>query len=492
MRFTGKRHAFLAQWEIGVNAEGRILGFSARLWSDGGWSTDLSGPVLDRAMFHLHNAYAVPALRFEGRACRTHLPSATAFRGFGGPQGMLVIEDALNRVAEHLGVDPAEIRRRNLFAEGAEAPYGQVLRDVRTAPIVDALRDSSDYVARRAEIDSFNATSPWVKRGIGLQPVVFGISFTNSVLNQAGALVLVYADGSVQINHGGTEMGQGLHTKVRAVAAHVFGLPPDAVRVMTTATDKVPNTSATAASSGSDLNGQATRIACETVRERMRPIAAGLLGTDDVVFADGAVHGGGRSVAFSALAQQCWADKVSLSATGYYATPGIGYDRDRGRGTPFFYYAYGAAVTEVEVDGRTGQHGVTRIDILHDCGASLVPSIDRGQVEGAYTQGLGWLTVEEVRYDARGRGLTVGPSTYKIPACGDLPRDFRTALWPNGAQDGVIYGSKAVGEPPFMLAIGVVTALRHAIRAYGAGPISLALPATHENVLRAVHGVRAG
>jgi len=360
------------------------------------------------------------------------------------------------------------------------------------------LMASSDYQARRAVIDSENEGSPWVKRGIGYQPLKFGISFTKSVLNQAGSLVLIYADGSVQLNHGGTEMGQGLHTKMQAICADALGVPMAAVRVMDTATDKVPNTSATAASSGSDLNGQAVHEASEILRERLRAVAAQMLEIDErealaLRFSGGAVThpASARTLAFAEVTQEAWLQRVSLAATGYYRTPGVGYDHATGTGTPFYYYAYGAAVCEVEINGLTGEHRLRRVDILHDVGASLVPTIDLGQVEGGFVQGVGWLTCEEVLVTDHGYPVTVGPSTYKIPAIGDVPLDFRVALLPRAPQPGVIHGSKAVGEPPFMLAIGVVHALRHAIAGFGARQVELRLPATPEAILRAVEDQRS-
>jgi xanthine dehydrogenase large subunit len=505
MRITGKRHPFLGRYDAGFDGEGRILALRVELWSDAGFSADLSLPVLDRALFHLDNAYYVPALRFAGQACRTNLPSNTAFRGFGGPQGMVVVEDAIQRVAERLGLDPAVVRERNYYgaAPRDRAPYGEeVPFEHNRLPRIHAeLLRSSDYDARRRGIEAWNARSPWVKRGIGLQPVKFGISFTKGVLNQAGAYVLVYADGTVQCNHGGTEMGQGLHTKMRAVCAQELGVPTAAVRIMDTATDKVPNTSATAASSGSDLNGQAVREACEVLRERLRGVAAELLGlaeaqAEALRFCGGAIThpSSARSLTFAEVATAAWLRRVPLSATGFYATPGVAYDHATGSGTPFFYYAYGAAVCEVEVNGLTGEHRMLRADLLHDVGDSLVPTIDRGQVEGAFVQGVGWLTCEEVLVTADGHPVTLGPSTYKIPAVGDVPLDFRVELLQGAPQPGVIGGSKAVGEPPFMLAIAVVTALRHAIAGFGAGPgtmeVELALPATPEAILRAVERQR--
>ncbi|MCA9709445.1 MAG: xanthine dehydrogenase molybdopterin binding subunit [Myxococcales bacterium] len=500
MRITGKRHPFLGHYDAGFSAEGQLLGLRVELHSDAGYSADLSLPVLDRALFHLDNAYFVPAMRFEGRACRTHRPSNTAFRGFGGPQGMVVVEDAMNRAAERLGLDPAQVRARNYYgpAPRNRAPYGQVVpfEHNRLERIHAELLASSDYAARRAAIEAWNAGSRFVKRGIGFQPVKFGISFTKSVLNQAGAFVLVYADGTVQCNHGGTEMGQGLHTKMRVVCAHALGVPVEAVRVMETATDKVPNTSATAASSGSDLNGQAVAQACEVLRERLRGVAAGMLALSGeeaaaLRFGGGAVTHppSARTLTFAEVAQQAWLERVPLFAAGFYRTPGVGYDHATGSGTPFFYYAYGGAVCEVEVNGLTGEHRMVRADILHDVGASLVPTIDLGQVEGGFVQGVGWLTCEEVRVTDDGHPVTLGPSTYKVPAIGDVPLDLRVELLPRAEQPGVIGGSKAVGEPPFMLALGVITALRHAIGGFGAGEVQLALPATPEAILRAVTGV---
>ena len=497
MRITGKRHPFLGRYEAGFDADGMLTGLKVSLYSDAGWSADLSLPVLDRALFHLDNAYFVPTLRFEGLACRTHRPSNTAFRGFGGPQGMVVVEEIMNRAATALGLDPAELRARNFYGDAPRdrAPYGQEIPFAhnRLATIHTALMDSSDYAQRKADAAAFNASSQWVKRGLGYQPIKFGISFTKSILNQAGALVLVYADGTVQLNHGGTEMGQGLHTKMLTVCAHELGVPVDAIRIMTTATDKVPNTSATAASSGSDLNGQAVAAAASELRERMRPVAASLLELPPEDAAALRFEGGAvthpptaKSVPFAKVATQAWVERVSLSATGFYATPGVGYDHATGSGTPFYYFAYGAVVCEVEVNGLTGEHRMLRADILHDVGTSLVPTIDRGQVEGGFVQGVGWLTCEEVLFRDDGTPVTTGPSTYKIPAIGDVPLDFRVDLLPKAPQPGVIHGSKAVGEPPFMLAIGAVTALRDAIAGFGPGEVELSLPATPEAILRAV------
>jgi xanthine dehydrogenase large subunit len=494
---TGKCHPFFFRYEVGFFKEGRLVALKVEAFSDGGWSADLSAAILDRALFHLDNAYHIPALLFEGKVCRTNVSSNTAFRGFGGPQGMVVVERVMNRAAEALGMDPADVRRLNYYGSetGTVTPYWQEVKDIRLQRIHDELIDSSEYRRRRAEIEAFNAQSRWTKRGISFQPVKFGISFTASFLNQAGALVLVFSDGSVQINHGGTEMGQGLHTKMMIVCAHELGIDPQDVRVMSTATDKVPNTSATAASSGSDLNGQAVKAACATIRERMRPVAAGLLGlaggkAPGIVFEGGRVTHADASTetSFAEVALASYMAQVSLSATGYYRTPDITYDREAGRGKPFHYFAYGGAVLEVEVNGLTGEHRVTRADILHDVGDSLVPTVDKGQVEGGFIQGLGWLTCEELVFDERGFLRTHSPDTYKIPSVGQAPVDFRVDLLARAPQPDVIYGSKAVGEPPFMLAIAVLGALRQAIGGFGAEPtgVDLSIPCTPESVLRAV------
>jgi xanthine dehydrogenase large subunit len=494
MTQTGKRHPFWSRYRVGFDADGVIVGVDAELFSDGGWSIDLSLPVLDRALFHVDNAYFLPAVRLVGRACRTNLPSNTAFRGFGGPQGMLVIEEAINRYAERTGADPAEVRARSFYGAAPRdtAPYGQIIPASRSGRIWSA--QSERYHALRESAEAFNARSRHIKRGVGYQPVKFGISFTKSMLNQAGAMVVIYADGSVQLNHGGTEMGQGLYTKMITVAADALGVPPSAIRQMPTSTEKVPNTSATAASSGSDLNGAAVADACAVLRARLAGVASGMLGVDAaaVTFAAGRVSGGGRSVLFSEVALQAWIQRVPLSAAGFYATPGVAYDHATGSGTPFFYFAYGGCIMEVEINGLTGEYRLLSADILHDVGDSLVPNIDRGQIEGAVVQGVGWLTSEEVLFTDDGRLLTHGPSTYKIPASGDAPLDFSVALLTDARQDTVIGGSKAVGEPPFMLAIATITAMRHAIGALGPprAEVRLSIPATPESVLRAITDIQ--
>ncbi len=499
MILTGKRHPFLARWEAGFGPDGTLRAVRVELFANGGWSLDLSSAITDRALFHLDNAYYIPNVDFCGRAVKTNLVSNTAFRGFGGPQGMLVIEEIVAQVSRHLGLPPEAVRERNLYhgkGETNTTHYGQEIGDNRLTRIWHTLRDQSAFDARRTVIDEWNATHPHHKRGLAMTPIKFGISFTISHLNQAGAHVLIYQDGSVQVNHGGTEMGQGLHTKMLTVAARELGLPFERVRIMATRTDQVPNTSPTAASSGSDLNGQAVRAACVTLRDRMAPVAADLLGEpmDDaarIVFAGGKVfhpERPARSLDFAEVALRSYLAWVPLAATGYYATPGIKYNHDTGRGTPFYYYVYGAAVSEVEVDGFTGALRVRRVDILHDAGRSMNEGIDRGQIEGAFTQGMGWLTCEELRWSPDGRLLTHAPSTYKIPAFGDTPVDFRITLLTEAAEDKVIHGSKAVGEPPLMLAISVREAIRDAVGAFGArgGVVNLPSPATGEAIFMSV------
>ena len=502
MQLTGKRHPFYARYDVGFDADGRLLAANIELFADGGWALDLSESICDRGVFHLDNAYYVPSCTFTGRVAKTNVVSHTAFRGFGGPQGMLVMEDILDRIARTLGLLPEVVRERNLYRGSGESNtthYGQELGDQRIPQIWSSLVASSKLVERRAEVRAFNTTSARIKRGIAITPVKFGISFTATWLNQAGALVLVYRDGTVQVNHGGTEMGQGLYTKVKGVAMRELGIPADAIRVMRTQTDKVPNTSATAASSGSDLNGAAVRAACILLRERLSPVAAELIGAEStltipegaVLFENGVVRAPqvpGVTVPFARVVELAYMKQISLSANGFYRTPGIGYDKSKGRGKPFYYFAYGAAVSEVEVDGYTGMKRVVAVDILHDVGESLNPGVDRGQIEGGFVQGMGWLTGEELKWAKDGRLLTHSASTYQIPSIGDAPERFEIALLENASQDGVVHGSKAVGEPPLMLAISVREAIRDAIAAFGAsgGEVPLPCPATHEAILAAI------
>jgi xanthine dehydrogenase molybdopterin binding subunit len=504
MILTGKRHPFLARYRAAFTPEGVLRASQAELFANGGWSLDLSTAISDRALFHLDNAYYIPNVDFSSRVAKTNVVSNTAFRGFGGPQGMLVAEEIMDRVARKLGLPPEVVRERNLYHGSGETNtthYGQEIGDNRLNLIWDTLKASSDFITRREALKVWNSAHQERKRGLAITPVKFGISFTISHLNQAGAHVLIYQDGSVQVNHGGTEMGQGLHTKMQLVAARELGVAPGQVRVMQTRTDQVPNTSPTAASSGSDLNGQAVKAACVTLRSRLAPVAAALLGeepaaAEQLIFENGHVFHPDRperALPFGEVALKAYLGRISLAATGFYATPGIQYNQQTGRGRPFYYYAYGAAVSEVEVDGFTGQHRVTRVDILHDCGRSINIGVDRGQVEGGFIQGMGWLTAEELRWDKEGRLLTHSPGTYKIPAFGDTPPDFRVTLLPNAAEDKVIHGSKAVGEPPLMLAISVREAIRDAVAAFASGKVSrvdLPSPATIEAIYFSLQALR--
>ncbi|MBK8997938.1 MAG: xanthine dehydrogenase molybdopterin binding subunit [Myxococcales bacterium] len=497
---TGKRHPFLGRFEVSFDDTGKLLALRMQLFADGGWSLDLSEPILYRALFHSDNAYRIPDVELVGRVVRTHKTSMTAFRGFGGPQGMLMIEEVLDRIARTLGLPPHLVRQRNFYQEGDRTPYAQLVKDPGRMPrIWQELSESSHFSERWRQVAEHNAKSPHVKRGLAITPVKFGISFTTAFFNQGSALVLIYADGSVQVNHGGTEMGQGLHTKMLQVAAHTLGVPIETVRLMPTQTDKVPNTSATAASSGSDLNGAAVKAACETLRERLAEVAAAELGVSaaEVVFDEGKVfakHAPERALAFGHVTHQAYLARVPLSTTGYYRTPDIHFDKATGTGKPFHYFAYGAAVTEVEVDGFTGMYSIARVDILHDAGESLSPLVDRGQVEGGFMQGLGWLTLEELRWTSEGRLATPNASTYKLPGLGECPPVFEVKLLERAAEPSVVYGSKAVGEPPFMLAISVREALRQAVAAFGdgrPGVVELASPATPEAVFWAIEKLRA-
>ena len=467
---SGKRHPFHARFEVGYHDDGRIDAVQVHLFSDGGWSLDLSLPVNDRALFHLDNAYYFPHVHFEGRVCKTNATSHTAFRGFGGPQGMVIIEDIMARVALALDLPPEQVRERNFYHGDGETNtthYGEVVEGNRIQRIWDELLESSDFASRKKELHTWNEAHPKQRRGLAITPVKFGISFTLKHYNQAGALVLIYADGSVQVNHGGTEMGQGLHSKILAVATKELGLSADRIRLMNTRTDKVPNTSATAASSGSDLNGMAVADACRQLRERLAPLAARRLecNPSQIIFADNGVHVGNHSIPFTELAHAAYTERIQLSAAGFYKTPDLEWDwsQERPKGRPFHYYAFGAAVSEVEVDGYTGMHHLRRVDILHDVGNSLSPDLDRGQIEGAFVQGAGWLTCEDLQWNDDGVLLTHSASTYAIPAFSDAPLDFRVNLLSDAAQNTTIHGSKAVGEPPLMLAISVREALRDAL-----------------------------
>ncbi|MCG6659637.1 xanthine dehydrogenase molybdopterin binding subunit [Halomonas campisalis] len=505
MRVTGKRHPFHNRYRLGVDAAGVIQGGEITVIGDCGYSPDLSDAIVDRAMFHSDNAYSLGEARVTGHRARTHTASNTAFRGFGGPQGMMVIEAAMDDIARRIGEDPLTVRKRNFYRPGRQTThYGQRVDQIGLLrELVERLETSSDYWARRRTITEFNAESPIIKRGLALTPVKFGISFTAKHLNQAGALLHVYTDGSVMINHGGTEMGQGLHTKICQVVARELGLDPDEVRITATRTDKVPNTSPTAASSGADLNGQAARDACVKLKQRLFDFAHEHLYRDQGLDRDDMRLEGGQLVAghgeserripWGELVQEAYLNRISLSEKGFYATPLIHYDRNVGQGRPFYYYAFGAAVSEVSVDTLTGEYQVDRVDILHDVGDSLNPAIDIGQVEGGFIQGMGWLTSEELKWNEAGRLISDGPATYKIPTYGDLPPVFNVALMeghPNSMAS--IYRSKAVGEPPFMLGMSVWSALRDALASladYAEAP-ALDTPATPERVLLAAEALR--
>ena len=497
MRSTGKRHAFEHDYDVGFDDDGRILGLDLTLASRCGFSADLSGPVNDRAVFHADNAYWLPDVAIHSYRCRTNTVSDTAFRGFGGPQGMFAIEHVVDEIARTLGRDPLDVRKLNFYGSDQRnvTPFGMTVEDNIAPAIVDRLERTSRYRERRAALAAWNRNSPVIKRGIALTPVKFGISFTATHYNQAGALVHVYRDGTVLVNHGGTEMGQGLFTKVQQVVARELGVAMADVRVSASDTSKVPNASPTAASSGSDLNGMAARDACGKLRERLAAIAARELGCDvaDVRFADSVATGGGRRMPFSEVTRAAYFSRVPLSATGFYATPKIHYDRTTLSGRPFFYYAYGAAVSEVAIDTLTGEHRLVAVDILHDVGRSLNPAIDRGQIEGGFLQGWGWLAMEELVWNAKGELRTHAPSTYKIPTSRDWPDAVTIAFWPAPNREDTIYASKAVGEPPFMLALSAFHAIRDAIASVAEQRLAprLDAPATDERILAAVDDIRA-
>ncbi|MCP8890280.1 xanthine dehydrogenase molybdopterin binding subunit [Sphingomonas faeni] len=494
MIMTGKRHDFAVAYDVGYDDEGRLLALQLRLASRCGATVDLSPAINDRAMFHCDNCYWLPDVEILSERLKTNTVSATAFRGFGGPQGMLAIERIIDDVAAHLSRDPLEVRLANLYAPGRDTtPYGMTVADNIAPPLIAKLRRDARYDARRQDVDAFNARSPIIKKGLALTPVKFGISFTTTHLNQAGALVHVYADGSIQINHGGTEMGQGLHIKIAQIVADVFALPVSQVRITATRTDKVPNTSATAASSGADLNGMAAYNAAMTIRDRLTDFLKRTYDCDDIRFTPEGVVAGTERLTFRDLARKAHMGRISLSATGYYATPGIAYDRAAHKGRPFYYFAYGAALTEVAIDTLTGEHKVLAVDILHDVGRSLNPAIDIGQIEGGFLQGQGWLTTEQLVFDEHGRLLTHSPATYKIPTASDRPRHVTIALWDGANVEPTVNRSKAVGEPPFMLAIAVFSALTQAIAATAPDTRSLPpldAPATPEAILRAIAGHR--
>jgi len=495
MIMTGKRHDFRVGFEAGFDGDGRLLAVNVEFDARCGCSADLSQGVNDRTMFHADNAYFYPALRIHSRRLRTNTVSNTAFRGFGGPQGMVFSERMMESVALRTGRDALDVRKRNFYGKNRDlTPYGQQVTDNILLELVSELERTSDYRGRRAQVSAYNAASRVLKKGLSLTPVKFGISFTLTHLNQAGALVLAYTDGSVQLNHGGTEMGQGLYTKIAQVVAEVFGIGLDKVRICATSTGKVPNTSPTAASSGSDLNGMAAKRAAEEIRDTI----ANLLARDwrvpkaRITFADGHVTSGQKRMTFAEACARTHQARLPLSATGYYATPKITWDRAKAKGRPFLYFSYGASCSEVTIDTMTGEMRVDRVDILHDVGKSLNPALDLGQVEGAFVQGMGWLTTEELVFDGEGRLRTHAPSTYKIPCASDVPEIFNVALFESkGNKEDTIYRSKAVGEPPLMLGISVWTAIFNAVASVGSGTIpALDTPATPEAILHAIKSVR--
>ena len=503
---TGKRHRFLSNYEIGFDEKGLILAYKVELNADAGSSADLSLAILSRAMLHAENAYYIPDILIRGNAWKTNHPSNTAFRGFGGPQGMAVIENAIDRIARFLKKDAAEIRYLNFYQKEKNnvTPYGQKVENNHLFRMYERLIRSSDYVKRRKETGQFNREHEFYKKGLALTPVKFGISFTTAFLNQAGALVNIYTDGTVLVNHGGTEMGQGLHTKIAAIASKELGVSPEMVKVNATNTSRIPNTSATAASSGSDLNGMAVKNAIDILKSRIAKVAAAEFTSrfpDDKTLKENIVFENNylfdkvnpvRKISFHELLKIAYLKQVSLSSTGFYKTPGIFFDKEKGQGTPFYYYAFGMAVSEVMIDTLTGMHTLIRTDIVHDVGDSLVEGIDLGQIQGGFVQGVGWCTTEEMKWDNDGNQLTHSPDTYKIPTVNDIPRDFRVEILKDVPNPGTIHRSKAVGEPPFMLAFSVWLAIKDAISAvvnHEKEP-DFGLPATYEVILLSAEKLR--
>lgn len=502
---TGKRHPFENHFRIGFDQQGKLLAADITINGDCGHSADLSDAIVDRAMFHADNCYFIKDCHIVGHRWQTNFVSHTAFRGFGGPQGMIMAEAMMDKIARHTKQDPLTVRKHNLYGadNGCVTPYNMEIEHHLIADLLVQLEQTSDYWSRRNNIKSFNATSPVIKKGLALTPVKFGISFTAKHLNQAGALVHIYTDGSIQVNHGGTEMGQGLHTKIAQIAAHEFGVSTDKIEVTATRTDKVPNTSPTAASSGTDLNGKAVQNACRIIKKRLAHHFYQEIYNepyDDankdvltkVEFINNKVELAEHSINFADLIQQAYLARISLSAQGFYKTPKIHYDRETGKGRPFFYFAYGAAASEVTIDTLTGEYQVTQVDILHDVGSSLNPAIDIGQIEGGFIQGMGWLTSEELCWNHQGALTSNNLATYKIPSIGDTPARFHVALYDRANEEDSIYHSKAVGEPPFMLAISVWCALKDAIASLADYEIDPQLdpPATPEKVLMAIQAIQ--
>jgi xanthine dehydrogenase large subunit len=503
MMITGKRHDFRIDYEVGYDDEGRILGADITLMSRCGYSIDYSGPVNDRACLHIDNCYFIPNLKLISHRCKTNTQSATAFRGFGGPQGMFGIETMIEEIANDIGKDPLDVRMLNIYKDPAVSgnpatmvtQYGQTIADWVGDKVIDQVASEAKYRERRDSVNAFNKVNKRRKRGLALVPLKFGISFTATMLNQGGALLNIYMDGSVSCNHGGTEMGQGLNTKMAQVCADGLGIDIKYVRVTSTDTQKVPNASATSASSGADINGAAIMNATAQMRARLAPVAANMLGCKDadVSFANNMAHGGGKSVAWTAVAKQAWMDRVGLSVTGFYMTPEIKYDFATLTGHAFYYYCYGASVSEVEIDTRTGEYWIKAVDIVHDAGKSINPAIDKGQIEGGYVQGMGWLTMEECIWDKKGKFLTHGPSTYKIPVAGDIPEHFKVTLFDGSNLKPTPFYSKAVGEPPLMLALSTFFALRDAVSASADHKtvVHMSAPATPEKILMTCEKAKA-
>jgi xanthine dehydrogenase large subunit len=503
MMITGKRHDFRIDYEVGYDDEGHILGADITLFSRCGYSTDYSGPVNDRACLHIDNCYYIPNLKLISHRCKTNTQSATAFRGFGGPQGMFGIETVIEQIANDIGKDPLDVRLLNIYKDPAVSgnpatmvtQYGQTIADWVGDKVIDQVASEAKYRERRDSVNAFNKVNKRRKRGLALVPLKFGISFTATMLNQGGALLNIYMDGSVSCNHGGTEMGQGLNTKMAQVCADGLGIDIKYVRVTGTDTQKVPNASATSASSGADINGAAIMNATAQMRARLAPVAANMLGCKDtdVSFANNMAHGGGKSVEWTAVAKQAWMDRVGLSVTGFYMTPEIKYDFATLTGHAFYYYCYGASVSEVEIDTRTGEYWIKAVDIVHDAGKSINPAIDKGQIEGGYVQGMGWLTMEECIWDKKGKFLTHGPSTYKIPVAGDIPEHFNVTLFDGSNLKPTPFNSKAVGEPPLMLALSTFFALRDAVSASADHKtvVHMSAPATPEKILMTCEKAKA-
>ena len=503
MMITGKRHDFRIDYEVGYDDEGHILGANITLMSRCGYSTDYSGPVNDRACLHIDNCYYIPNLKLISHRCKTNTQSATAFRGFGGPQGMFGIETVIEQIANDIGKDPLDVRLLNIYKDPAVSgnpatmvtQYGQTIADWVGDKVIAQVASEAKYRERRDSVNAFNKVNKRRKRGLALVPLKFGISFTATMLNQGGALLNIYMDGSVSVNHGGTEMGQGLNTKMAQVCADGLGIDLSYVRVTGTDTQKVPNASATSASSGADINGAAIMNATAQMRARLAPVAAHMLGCPEaeVNFANNMAHGGGKSVEWTAVAKQAWMDRVGLSVAGFYMTPEIKYDFATLTGHAFYYYCYGASVSEVEIDTRTGEWWLKAVDIVHDAGKSINPAIDKGQIEGGYVQGMGWLTMEECIWDKKGKFLTHGPSTYKIPVAGDIPGHFNVSLFDGSNLKPTPFNSKAVGEPPLMLALSTFFALRDAVSASADHQtvVHMSAPATPEKILMSCEKAKA-